>query len=431
MKKGTKRLLSGIVTLSLGATMLAGCSANTDTTKSQDTTPAPKVVKIVPEKDAKLVVWDAGGPDGQWTKYVASEFTKKTGIPVKYEEVAQVDAPGKIEQNGPSGKGADVFDAPHDHVGDMETSGIVFKNQLDDSYKNRFVDAAVKGTSGKDGFYGFPLSVETYALFYNKDLVKTPATTWNDLFTEGKSFMAANKGKYAFMMQPGNFYFTYSFLSGYDGYVFGNKNGALNPADLGLNKDGGVKSGEFMKKIHDELLPLKNEDITPNLISDMFNKNKLQYTITGPWDIKNFEGAKVNFGVTTLPTLDNGQTPKPFTGVKAFFVSTFSKYPKAATLFAQFATSDDMLLKRYQMTGELTPSKVTLKNEAIQKDQYLSVFAKQLLTAQPMPNIPEMQKVWDPAGKAYQAIWNGLASPKQAMDNATKQIQDAIKSEKK
>jgi arabinogalactan oligomer/maltooligosaccharide transport system substrate-binding protein len=111
-----------------------------------------------------------------------------------------------------------------------------------------------------------------------------------------------------------------------------------------------------MERMHDELLPLKNEDITGDMISSMFNEGKLMYRISGPWDIKNHKDAKVNFGVTTLPTLENGETPKSFSGVKAYYVSSFSKYPKAATLLAEFATSDEMLMKRYEMTGQLPPN---------------------------------------------------------------------------
>lgn len=55
------------------------------------------------------------------------------------------------------------------------------------------MDAAVKGTSfiDKDGelkMYGFPIAIETYALYYNKDIVKKVPETWDELFEQGKQF---------------------------------------------------------------------------------------------------------------------------------------------------------------------------------------------------------------------------------------------------
>lgn len=432
MKKQTKKILSGVLTLSLGASILAGCSSDNEkpsATPSNDNKKPVNTVELKPEEGAKLLLWDNGGAEGEWAKFVASEFTKKYNVPVKVEEVGHTESAGKLEAAGPTGKGADVFHAPHDHVGNMETAGTVFPNQLGEEYTARFVPAAVSGTTGQEAQYGFPLSVETYALYYNKDLVKEPAKTMEEIFTTGKDFMSKNKGSYALMLEPGNFYFTHAFLGGLGGYVFGND--GLDASDIGLNNEGAIKSGELMKRIHDELLPLKNEDINGDLISTMFNEGKLMYRISGPWDIKNHQDAKVNFGVTTLPTLENGEAPKSFSGVKAYYVSTFSKFPKAATLLAQFATSDEMLMKRYEMTGQLPPSSALLEKEEIKNDEILAGFAQQLEKAVPMPNIPEMQKVWDPAGKAYQVIWNGLSTPEEAMNNATQQIKDAIASQKK
>ncbi|PGP11606.1 maltose ABC transporter substrate-binding protein [Bacillus cereus] len=439
MKKSTKKVLSGVLALSIGASLLAGCSngdekATNDNSKKPSDKPV-QTAELKPEQGAKLVLWDNGDSEGEFAKYVAKEFTKKYNVPVKVEKVNHTDSAAKIEAGGPTGKGADVFDAAHDHVGNMEVAGSIFPNMSGDDYKNRFVDAAITGTSGKDGFYGFPLAVETYALYYNKELVKEPAKTMEELFAQAKEFQKGSTSKnpkYGLMLEPGNFYFNYAFMGANGGYVFGeNKDGGFDTKDLGLNSEGAIKSGEFMKKIHDELLPLKKEDINGDLISTMFNEGKLMYRISGPWDIKNHQDAKVNFGVTTLPALENGKIPTSFSGIKAYYVSVYTKYPKAATLLAQFATSDEMLQKRYELTGQLPPSKKLLESEAIKKDEILSGFAKQLEHSVPMPNIAEMQKVWGPMENAYSAIWNGLATPKASLDSATKQIQDSIKAEKK
>lgn len=55
-----------------------------------------------------------------------------------------------------------------------------------------------------------------------------------------------------------------------------------------------------------------------------------------------------------------------------------------------------------------------------------AAFLAQAEHAVPMPNIPQMPVVWDPMGTALSVIWNEEKDPKEALDQAVKQIQDAI-----
>ena len=114
------------------------------------------------------------------------------------------------------------------------------------------------------------------------------------------------------------------FLGGYGGYIFGKDN--TDPLDIGLNNEGAVKSGEFMlQRYRDELLPLKNEDITGDVILQLHsNENNLMYRISGPSDIKNHSDAGINFGVAPLPTLDNGQAPASFLELGSMLLNSYT-----------------------------------------------------------------------------------------------------------
>ena len=397
-----------------------------------------EVVALEPEEDAELVIWaNSEGEEGEWIRYVAEQFTEEYGFPVTLEEVAHTDAPGKLQTDGPAGLGGDVFMAPHDHVGNMNTAGLIYENYFADEYNERFMESAMQGVSivadGELKTYGYPLAIETVALYYNKDLLDSmgfePAETMEELIEQSKKFMDQNPGSYGFMLEPGNFYFTHAFLGGYGGYIFGDNN--TNPEDLGLNNEGSIKAGELMQTIHNELLPIKKEDITGDVIGSYFNEGKLLYNMTGPWALKGHLEAGVNLGVITMPKLENGVVPTTFSGVKALFVNSYSKYPKAATLLAHFATSDEMLLKRYEITNQLPPSKALLENEEIKKNEYNIAFLKQAQYSISMPNIPQMEVVWGGMEVAFTAIWNGSEQPKSALDKGSKQIREAIDSQMK
>lgn len=435
-----KKVLS-LFFVALFIVVLAACSkpGGSEQEETKDTTEktSTEATVLEPEEGAELVFWSNGDQEAEWAEYVAGEFNNEYGIKVTVEEVSHTDAAGKLETDGPAGLGGDVFTGAHDHVGNMEVAGLIYDNYFADEYKERYMEGAVTAVSANsDGEYkmfGYPLAIETVGLFYNQDLLDQmgfePAETMEELMQQSKEFMEKNPGSYGFMVEPGNFYLIHGFLGGYGGYIFGENN--TNPEDIGLNNEGGLKAAELMKKIHDEILPLKKEDITGDVISSQFNEGKLLYNITGPWAVKGHQEAGVNFGVKTMPKLDNGEVPTTFSSVKSLFVNAYSDYPKAATLLAQFATTDEMLLKRYEMTGQLPPSNALLEDETIKSDELNLAFLEQSQYSISMPNIPAMQHVWAGMEVAFTSLWNGESEPKAALDKGVQQIKDAIDSQTK
>jgi arabinogalactan oligomer/maltooligosaccharide transport system substrate-binding protein len=381
------------------------------------------------EKGASLIIWDGGGAESKWANFVAAEFTKKYGVPVKVEEVAHVDAPNKLKTDGPAGLGGDVFSAPHDHVGSMVASGLIVENFYPEEYKEQFMNASTLGTSYEGVLYGYPTAIETYALFYNKDLVKNVPQTMDEMIAQSKAFTDKGANKFGFMMEVANFYFAYSIIGGYGGYVFGNNN--TNADDIGLNNEGAINAGKFFQRIRDEILPLKVEDITGDVKGSLFNEGKILFNINGPWAVQGHKEAGVNFGVAPLPKLENGKVPTSFSGIKAYYVNAYTKYPEAASLYAKFATSEEMLLKRFGMSGQLPPRNSLLNNEIVKNDEISAAFLTQASHAVPMPNIPAMPAVWGPMGASLASIWNENQDPKKALDAAVQQIKDAISLQKK
>ncbi|KXG44388.1 extracellular solute-binding protein [Tepidibacillus infernus] len=423
MKKFLSLMLVFALVLSLAACG-SGTKEEPTTKPADDQQNQAATEEIKPEEGAKLVLWESGGAVGEWAKFVAQEFEKKYGVPVKFEEVGHTDAPKKLQTDGPAGLGADVFAAPHDHLGELVSAGLVMENFWPEEYKKDYMDAAITGTTFEGTLYGYPSAIETYGLFYNKDLVKTLPETWDELIAQSKEFTDKNAKKYGFMMEVSNFYFVYSLMGGYGGYVFGNNN--TDPSDIGLNNEGSVKAGELLQRIHNEILPLKNEDITYDIKQSLFNEGKLMFNLDGPWAVDAHRQAGVNFGVMPLPKLDNGEHPTSFSGIRALYVNAYTKYPNAASLLAQFATSEENLLKFFEMTGMLPPRTALLDNEQIKNDEIASAFLEQAQYAVPMPNIPQMPSVWEPMGSALSIIWNEGANVKETLDKGVQQIKDAI-----
>lgn len=385
--------------------------------------------EVIPEAGAKLKVWESQGLESDWLEYVGKKFEEKYGVKVKTEQVGMTETVRRLEQDGPVGAGADVLVFPHDKIGQGVISGVLMPNFLtSERINNEYFEAAKLAATGSDGqIYGFPLSIETYVMFYNKDMLPEGVKTFEELKEWDKKIKFTNKeaNKFAFVWELINLYYGHSFLATNGGYLFG-ENGA-NKDDLGVNNEGAVKGIENMLTLK-EISVENPSDIGYDSMMGLFREGKIAAILNGPWAVEGLTKAGVNFGMAKIPTL-NGVELNPFSGVRMLGVSTYTQYPQAAQLFAEFATSDEMLMKRYEMTKQIPPViKLTEKAE-IAKNPLVAPILEQSKHSTPMPSIPQMGLVWEPLSAALNDSYLGKATPKEALDKAAKIIKEQMASQ--
>ncbi|CAM2999980.1 maltose ABC transporter substrate-binding protein [Paenibacillus sediminis] len=402
--------------------------ATTDTTTpSTDTTTTEPAADadITPEPGAKLVVWE-GKIEKPFYEEMAKEFTAKYNIPVEFQEVEPTDQMAKLKTDGPAGLGADVLNMPHDHLGEAVAAGLVLPNDFyEEDTKANFAKAAVDAVTMNGVLYGYPRNMETYLLYYNKNLVKDEdLKSWDSIIKFAKSYNDPAKNKFGFMWEVNNWYFNYAFIAGSGGYVFG-KNGT-DPTDIGINSPGAVEGMKFFQSLR-EALPIKAADATGDVKTELFQTGKLPINLDGVWQLGNFTKEKLGFevGAVPMPPMPNGKSPITFAGVKAYFVSSYSQYPNAAKLFIHFVTSQEALSKEYKISG-IIPARNGMENDPeIQKDPRAQAFIEQFKNSQAMPSILEMRSVWGPATASLEPIWNGEDVQK-TLDKAVADIKTSI-----
>lgn len=413
--------------LMLSIIMLILSCGKKETEKASDSGQGAAITELKPESGATLKIWESKGKEADWIQYVAGEFEKKYNVKVTYENVEAPDVVNKLQTEGKTDAGAaDLVVFPHDNIGKAASAGLLFAldeiPELVGKLDKDFYPGAVSGSKAMDNkYYGVPLAMETYALFYNKDLLPTAPDSFEKLIEATKPLTDKAGQKFGILFEPANFYFSYAFLSANGGYVF--KNGTdIN--DIGLNNDGAVKGLDAMLKLK-EVSADKAEDVNANVIKALFNEGKVATVISGPWFLSDLKDSKIKYGVVPLPTIE-GQKPKSFSGVRILGINSTTKYPKAAVLFLEFASSKEMLQKRFEMTGQIPPLKAFEATDEISK-----AFLAQISVAEPMPSVPEMGAVWAPMGAALGDAWAGKATSKVALDNAVKAIKDQIAATKK
>lgn len=377
---------------------------------------------LKPEADASLVIWEDSAERIEYMEFVGAQFTEKYGIDVKVEPV--VDFSNRLIQDAPANIGPDLVEAPHDNMGNLIAAGLIQPNDnTADIIKTDFIDSAANCVIYNDQVYGYPLSINTYALIYNKELVDTPAKSFQEIIEFAKTFNNPKKNQYALMWQVNSTYYSHCFLAGYGAYVFGN-NGS-DKDDIGLNSTGAIEGAKFFHSLKD-ILNVKSADTDTQIIDGLFTSGKVAYTISGQWAVSSYQKAGVDVGVAPLPELPNGENANSFLGVQGLYISSYSKYPNAAKLFAEMASSEEMLLKRYEITHEVPAIKSLIDREEIQTDEITSVFLQQAQNSTPMPSIPQMGVVWDPYMRALQSIWDNDLDPQKAMDECVSIIKNSI-----
>src|SRR5690606_27502064 len=116
--------------------------------------------------------------------------------------------------------------------------------------------------------------------------------------------------------------------------------------------------------------------------------------INGPWEVAGYkEALGDNLAIAPIPAV-NGKTAITFSGIKIYTVSSFAKYPNAAKLYAQFATTKEAQLLLNEKIGSVPTNLEALEADQIKNDPIVSGFAEQAKNSEPMPSIPEIGNVW-------------------------------------
>jgi len=366
--------------------------------------------RIAEDGTITLVVWEStNGPD---------EFIRQAGkiyeqshpkIKIKFVNVELGDAVGQIALDGPAGVGPDVFAAPHDKLGNLAIGGHVLATKNPSEVKEKALGACSTALTYDGVMYGYPVSAETYALFYNKKLISENEVpkTWENLTDWTINFNQNNPEKRGFVMVVGNSYYTIIFTTASGNRLFGES--GTDKEHSNINSEKSIKGMKFFQNLR-KALDIPAADLDTAIADAAFQSGNAAMHITGLWNVVAFEKAGLDFGVAPLPALPGDDKPSAsFSGTRAMFVSAYSDFPEEANDFARFLMSDEMQILRFNLTGAVPSVNVKVDSP------YLTGFMKQLDYAFPMPSIPEMNLYWNAMDNASKNIWNG-ADVKKELD---------------
>lgn len=371
--------------------------------------------KLTDTKDVHIRVWESYS-NSSFIKKAGAEYTKThPNVKIDYINMELDFTTGNISVDGPAGIGPDLFAAPHDKLGELVSKNLILPTENPQNVKSKVLQTCSKALTFKGTMYGYPMSAETYALFYNKKLIRESEVpkSWENLVSWTQDFNAKNYGKYGFVMDFYNSYYSIIFFTGNGNRLFGEDGTQENQPNL--NTPAALKGIQFFQSLRDSL-NLSKIELSTLTCDGLFSSGNTAMHISGLWNVKNFERAKIDFGVAPLPSLPGESTPcVSFSGTRGMFVSSHSKHPTEAADFAKFLISPEMQKIMVETTGLLPSTNITVNNK------YSEGFIKQLEYSFPMPSIPSMGRFWSESGKALYYIWQG-ADVKSELDSCNNKV---------
>lgn len=362
-----------------------------------------------------LRVWTYMQTEAPTLKEYAGKWAEKTGN--KVDLIYQTASMQQFAQAAHSSSGPDVvYGIPNDNVATFATAGLVKEVPSGTIDESAYTPAAVSACKVNGKAYSLPIAIESIALFYNTDKVKTVPATFEDLVTEAQK----NGG---FMFDVSNFYYAYGFVRAEGGYVFKNNDDTYDVKDIGLGNDGAKKAYGFLSDLVTKYHLMK-ADITGDVAKSSFQNGQIAFYIGGPWDVGGFQSAETHFKVAPLPTL-NGNPIKTAVGTQVAFVSEKTKNETLAWDFIRYM-GDESALALYKV-GSRIPAKLSMQNESeIKNNENTAAFIEQASHGEPMPTLPEISQVWTPAQNNLKLIFTGKETVDQAAENIVKQFQQGI-----
>ncbi len=367
-------------------------------------------------EEGKLLVWINGDKGYDGLQEVGDWFTEETGIPV---EVAHPDsATDKFQQSAATGNGPDIFIWAHDRFGEWAQSGIISEVNPSAGTRDANFDFTWDAVTVNGKVYGYPMAVESIGLIYNKDLVPEPPTAFEDIPALHEQL--AENGKRAILWDYNNTYFTWPMLAAAGGYIFGEADqGGVDVTDTGVNTDGAKQGASILVDLVESGVMPRGADY--GAMEASFNKGETAMMISGPWAWGNLEKSGIDFGVTTLPTVD-GQPSKPMVGVMA---ATLNSASPNKDLAVEFLESYALSVKGLKMVNDDVPLGAVANREFMEElsaDPNINATFENAQLGEPMPNVPAMGAFWSAMGPALQNMTSGRQSVEDALDAAAQRI---------
>ena len=361
-----------------------------------------------------LVVWM--DQDSFAEAVIAGFNAKYPDVNIQYELVG-LDASAKLSLDGPAGIGPDVLTLQDGAITNAIVDGNLepYPAALQALVEDTLLETPVSVGTYNGVLYGVPITIEHISLYYNKDLIDTPATTIEEIIEFAASYNDPAADKYAMRWPTGDGFHAMAFTSTFGYRPFGpDGTDWQNPGFDSPEMTAGL---DFIVDNLRAVFDYTAQDAGWEGVVVPFQRGDAPYCITGPWAAPGAMEAGLNFGTAKLPTI-GGVQPYVFSASRLISVSSYTKNPDAAFAFAEYMASEEVAGYVYSVFGALPALKDPSVIAGFSEDEVMLGMAAQAPYTIPALNIPEAMYIWEPWTELHTFAWEGLLSIEDSQQKA-------------
>ena len=285
--------------------------------------------------------------------------------------------------------------------------------------KDTFLEAPLSTNFLKGKYYGIPLDTNCKAAIINMNFAKKlglneAPQTMEEIISAAD---AKGNGKYSISIGSTGDWDTYPLF-----WMFG---GVLTDKDFTkatgyMDSEQSIAALQKIADLHNKkIITFNNIDGTAGAW-DVMTKDGYLMTLDGPWFFAIFSDWKDKALVPAPVPAFNGKSAS-VVGGEDLVIFKDSKYPKEAYEFAKFLTSEEAQMLMASK-GQMPVLKSAINKEQIKRDPVLSVYQKQLETANvriPSPQNSTIGQIWS---NMMTSVLKGEISAQDGLKKAATQV---------
>ena len=285
------------------------------------------------------------------------------------------------------------------------------------------MEAKVKGK-----LMGIPVAAGARILAINNDITKEVPKTMEELEADAKKI--TKPGKVYGLIMPGKAHteltdFAYYFYAAGGDFFETKADGSYGKCTV--NSDAGVKALTFMQQLalKDKVVQAGFTSMTRMDSHPVFYSGKVGYVMIGAWVDSAMKQAGAKFPVTyaNIPSFA-GQKPAGLIITDSIAFFTKAKNLKAAGKFVDFFYQDAYKGKFDQLVG-FPPTTLSAAKDPFWNTPLFQALNAAALTARPWPLVDGFDTLNNETWKACEKVFQGQASPKDALDAAAAAVDKA------
>lgn len=401
---------AGLVILGL---VLAACgpaatqTAAPTTAATMAATAAPTAAPTAVPAPVTISIWHGyTGVEEQLFSQAASDFmAANPDVTIDLLAVPFDELQNKFQTEVAAGGGPAMTTGPQDRMASYQAAGLLAEIDTSASFLSQLVPASVNGGMIGGKLYGVPLNNKVLALFYNKSMIETPPTDFDQLVT-----MSDGKG----LAITADWFHNYMFVPAFGAKLFDENYKCV------LDTTGAAAAFAYLKTVCD------SSGVTCNGndgdMDTLFRTGQAAFRIQGNWlsgDAENDLGA-ANVGVVRIPTIPGHGDPRPWnqSEVASISVNATTEQVAAVMRFLEYFTSADVQ-KTFLEQANWIPANASVDTSG---NPIVGGFLEQVPYSDPFPVAAELGATWTPMGDAVTKILDGVLTPEEAITEATQLI---------